>query len=64
VRRGDEARVLLQYRPRAHALGAALGWRWVQRLLYYRAPEWVFTVIYLAWAAATLATLRLIPPRR
>ena len=38
--------------------------RWVQRLLYYRAPEWVFTVLYAAWAAATLATLRLVPPRR
>jgi len=38
--------------------------RWVQRLLYYRAPEWVFTVLYAAWAAATLVTLRLVPPRR
>jgi len=38
--------------------------RWVQRLLYYRAPEWVFTTLYAAWAAATLATLRLVPPRR
>jgi len=38
--------------------------RWVQRLLYYRAPEWVFTLLYLAWAAATLATLRWVPPRR
>ena len=38
--------------------------RWVQQLLYYRAPEWVFTALYLAWAAATLLTLRLIPPAR
>ncbi len=37
--------------------------RWVQRLLYYRAPEWVFTALYAAWAVATLATLRLVPPR-
>ncbi|MBC7802301.1 MAG: DUF2784 domain-containing protein [Candidatus Parcubacteria bacterium] len=37
---------------------------WVQRLLYYRAPEWVFTATYAAWAAATLLTLRLVPPRR
>ncbi len=36
--------------------------RWVQRLLYYRAPDWIFTTLYLAWAAATLATLRLVPP--
>ena len=38
--------------------------RWVAKLLYYRAPEWVFTAAYLGWAAATLATLRWIPPRR
>lgn len=38
--------------------------RWVRRLLFYRAPEWVFTAAYLAWALATLATLRLVPPRR
>ena len=36
--------------------------RWVQRLLYYRAPEWVFTTLYVAWAAATALTLRLVPP--
>ena len=38
--------------------------RWAQRLLYYSAPEWVFTTLYAAWAAATLLTLRLVPPRR
>lgn len=38
--------------------------RWTHRLLFYRAPEWVFTAAYLAWALATLATLRLVPPRR
>ncbi len=37
--------------------------RWVHRLLYYRAPEWVFTAAYAAWAAATLATLVFVPPR-
>ena len=36
--------------------------RWLAHLLYYRAPEWVFTTAYLAWAAATLVTLRLVPP--
>jgi uncharacterized protein DUF2784 len=38
--------------------------RWVQRLLFYRAPEWLFSAAYVAWALATLATLRLVPPRR
>lgn len=37
--------------------------RWVRYLLYYNAPEWVFTVAYVAWAVATLITLKLIPPR-
>ena len=38
--------------------------RWAQRLLYYQAPEWVFTVAYVLWTAATLLTLWLVPPRR
>ena len=38
--------------------------RWVYRLLYYRAPEWVFTTAYAAWAAATVITLVFVPPRR
>jgi len=38
--------------------------RWVHRLIYYDAPEWVFTTVYVAWTLATLATLRLVPPRR
>jgi hypothetical protein len=36
----------------------------VRYLLYYRAPEWVFAVLYVAWAAATVVTLWLIAPRR
>ena len=38
--------------------------RWVYRLLYYYAPEWIFTTLYAAWATATLVTLRLVPPKR
>ena len=38
--------------------------RWVSRLLYHDPPEWVFTTLYVAWAAATVATLLLVPPRR
>jgi hypothetical protein len=38
--------------------------RWVYWVLYYRAPEWVFAALYAAWALATLATLKLVPPRR
>ena len=38
--------------------------RWVYRLLYYRAPEWVFTTAYAAWATATVITLIFVPPRK
>jgi polyferredoxin len=38
--------------------------RWVQQLLFYRAPEWVFTLAYCAWAVASAATWKWIPPRR
>jgi hypothetical protein len=36
--------------------------RWVRYLLYYRAPDWVFTALYLGWTVLTLVTLRLVPP--
>ena len=38
--------------------------RWVRRALYYEAPPWAFTAAYVAWTAATLLTLKLVPPRR
>ena len=38
--------------------------RWVYRLLYYRAPEWVFAAAYAAWAAATVVTFIFVRPRR
>lgn len=43
--------------------GSFIG-RWLQRLLFYQGPEWVFTAAYAAWAAATVLTLALVPPRR
>jgi len=36
--------------------------RWVYWLLYYRAPDWLFAMIYLAWATASAATLWAVPP--
>ena len=38
--------------------------RWVHRLLYYQAPEWLFTALYAAWTVATLLTLKAVPARR
>lgn len=49
---------------RGEASGESFVGRWVRYFLYYRAPEWVFAVIYVAWTAATLVTLRLVRPRR
>jgi hypothetical protein len=48
---------------RANGDGRSFIGRWLARLLYYDLPDWVFAVAYLAFAAATLATLRLVPPR-
>jgi polyferredoxin len=38
--------------------------RWVRQLLFYQAPEWIFTAAYAAWAAASALTLVLVPPTR
>lgn len=37
--------------------------RWTHAILFYRWPEHVFTTIYIAFAAAVLLTLWLVPPR-
>lgn len=36
--------------------------RWVNRLLYYDLPAWVFTFSYVAFALMVLLTWRVIPP--
>jgi Protein of Unknown function (DUF2784) len=38
--------------------------RWVHRLMFYTAPEWVFSALYVAFALLVAATFWLIPPRR
>jgi hypothetical protein len=38
--------------------------RWVQRALYYNAPDWIFTVAYVAWATAAAITLYFVPARQ
>lgn len=38
--------------------------RWVHRVMFYSAPEWVFTVIYVLFALAVAATFYGIPPRK
>lgn len=38
--------------------------QWVERLLYYRAPEWVFVVLYTAFGALVAASWIWVRPRR
>ena len=38
--------------------------RWIDRLLFYDAPPWVFTVAYVAFAALVLVTWVAVPPTR
>jgi len=35
---------------------------WVHRLMFYTAPEWVFTALYVAFALLVAASYWLIPP--
>lgn len=37
---------------------------WLEQLLYYRAPEWVFVIIYTAFATLVAASWYWIRPRR
>ena len=36
---------------------------WLQQLLYYSAPPWLFVVVYTAFAVLVLATWYYFPPR-
>ncbi len=38
--------------------------RWVHQLMFFAAPEWVFTVLYVAFALAVAATWWWVPPAR
>ena len=37
---------------------------WIHRLIFFQADPWVFTALYVAFAAAVLLTFVLGPPRR
>jgi hypothetical protein len=36
--------------------------RWLHRILFYSFPEWVFTLAYILFALAVVATYALVPP--
>ena len=37
---------------------------WVQTILYYEAPEWVFVVVYTLFAGLIVASWFIVPPKR
>ena len=37
---------------------------WVHEILFYRFPEYVFTLIYVAFAVLVAATFKWVPPRK
>ena len=38
--------------------------RWVHRVMFFQFPEWVFTIIYVAFAAIVVLTFALIRPEK
>ncbi len=38
--------------------------RWIDRLIFYDAPVWVFTMAYMAFAVLVLVTWMVVPPTR
>ena len=58
----------LEFRLRA-AAGSPLAadsfiGHWLQRLIFYDAPSWVFTAVYTSFAAVVAVTLVFYPPNR
>jgi hypothetical protein len=45
------------------AYGQSFIEHWVQRVLYYEAPFWVFTLVYTAFGLLVLAAWWYFPPR-
>ena len=37
---------------------------WLQKILFYRAPDWIFTLVYTAFSLVVIASYFLYPPRR
>ncbi|HEY0886469.1 MAG TPA: DUF2784 domain-containing protein [Ramlibacter sp.] len=54
----------LRVRAGGGAYGGSFIEHWLQRLLYYEAPPWVFVAAYTAFGLAVLATWWMFPPRR
>lgn len=54
----------LRVKARATTYDGSFIEHWLQRILYYDAPAWVFTVLYSLFGLAVLATWWYFPPRQ
>jgi len=54
----------LRWQARQEGLGHSFIETWLNRLLYYEGPMWVFTTIYTVFGALVLLTIIAYPPRR
>lgn len=54
----------LRVRSGGQAYGGGFIEHWLQRLLYWEAPQWVFVTVYTVFALAVLAAWWAFPPRR
>jgi hypothetical protein len=55
---------ILEDALRGEAVHSGFIARWVARLLYYDLPGWVFTAVYVAFAALVALAWRWVPPSR